>query len=214
MPIAGLALASLLALTQAAPIAPPPSAPAPATAPATAPPPASTAPPAAPPPTYAPPPGYPPGYPPPAARVTADTYATAQAIEARTGLDMSDPWRDYVEDARLGERLLDFTRKRFRRKMIKGIVLTGVGAALAGAGMALVLVSADRVDADDEAVIDVVGGALLMTAGLGMLIPGTIIWPLNQIRLKALRRAEAPQALRLRPLALPRGAGLGLALDF
>ena len=81
--------------------------------------------------------------------------------------------------------------------------------------MAMVLLAADK--GTDAGEIDVVGGAMIMTGGLGLLIPGAILWPINQVRLSKLRRAGPAQTAGLRalgPVVLPRGAGLGVSLAF
>lgn len=178
-----------------------------------------TVPVAPPPPT--PPPPRPPVAPPvtatvPAGPVPLDTYPTARAVELRSGLDLADTWQEYARKAPRDQRFIDFARAKFRRKMITGIGLSLGGLVLAGLGTALVLVAAERSEVDSEAEIDVVGGALIILGGAALGITGAVMWPVNQVRLHKLRRADAPQAHRprLRPLALPRGAGLGLSLAF
>lgn len=152
----------------------------------------------------------------PTGPIPLDTYPTARAVADRSGLDLDDAWEEYARRAPRDQRFIDFARAKFRRKMFTGIGLSLGGLVLVGLGTALVLVASERLATDSEAEIDVTGGALVILGGAALGIPGAILWPVNQVRLHKLRRADAPQANRphLRPLALPRGAGLGLSLAF
>lgn len=207
-----LALAPAPAAAQPAesvPVAapPPPSTPAPASPPAPVP-----AAPVAAPPAVATWPAAPPGPAP------LDTYPTYKAVEARSGLDLAGVWEDYARQAPRDQRFIEFARARFRRKLGAGIGLALGGLVLVGVGCVAVVAAADHAadTGDAGAEIDIIGATLLVTAGAALGIPGAILWPVNQVRLHKLRRADAPQALRprLRPLALPRGGGLGLSLRF
>lgn len=205
---------------------PPPSTPIPGggaplggtTAPTTSPSP-DGAPPVAAPSAAAPPLAYPVATAPAAPAVPAGLEVEAaryQRLQTATGLDLHNVWTDYARDPR-GQRFYDYTRARYRRRLGTGIALSIAGLGLAGAGMALVLVAAAK--DTDEAEIDIIGGALVMTAGLCLLAPGAILWPTSQVRLHKLQQAEHAVAARpglraLGPLVLPRGAGLGLRLAF
>ncbi|HEY8380256.1 MAG TPA: hypothetical protein VIK91_27390 [Nannocystis sp.] len=122
-------------------------------------------------------------------------------------------WKDYVEQPRRDD-FVEFAKKRFRRRLGTGIGFTLGGAALMGAGTAIFIIAGDN---DNTA--DAIGGILVMTTGTFLFIPGVVLWPVYQVRLHKLRKAEAKIAARpglrgLGPIPLPRGAGLGLRLDF
>lgn len=144
----------------------------------------------------------------------ADEAVVFRDLQARTGLDLERVWADYASERRDGQGFYEFTRARYRRRLGAGIGLSLAGLGLGAAGMAMVLIAAER---DNE--VDVVGGALVLTAGLGLAVPGAILWPVSQVRLHKLRRARAAALGRVQlraagPLALPRGLGLGLGLAF
>ncbi|MBZ5712354.1 hypothetical protein [Nannocystis pusilla] len=229
--LASLLLASpaIAPASPASPAAPPPppaneaAAPAsPTVAPTTAAP--TAAPPPSPPPaaTFPPPPVPPP--PPssqaPAPQVTpvpaslASEAAVYQDLQQRTGLDLQRVWTDYQTDHRAGQGFHEFARARFRRRLGAGIALSIAGLGLSAAGIALVLL-ADQEDRE----VDVIGGALVITAGFGLAVPGAILWPTSQVRLHKLKKARPATTARLQlraagPVVLPRGLGLGLGLAF
>lgn len=153
---------------------------------------------------------------PPSSPAEAEAEAKSyQRLEARTGLDLTRIWADYPHDRRADETFYNFTRRRFRRRLGAGIGLSVAGLGLTVAGIAMVLVSASK--DTDAAEIDIIGGALVVTLGIGLAVPGAILWPVNQVRLHKLRRAGPLADVQLRavgPIALRRGAGLGLALSF
>lgn len=136
-------------------------------------------------------------------------------LEARTGLDLGGVWDDYKRERRVGEGFYEFTRARYRRRLGAGIGLAVAGIGLTAAGGALFAFGLNRGDDGD---VDVIGGALVLTAGLALLVPGSILWPINQVRLHKLKRARSTAArLQLRaagPVPLPRGLGLGFGLAF
>lgn len=216
--LVAFALTTTLAVGQAAAPPPPPSTPRPgppAAPPAAGAPPVDSPPAAEPAPapaaTPVPAPAYPPTAPDP---WLATQNAEFQRLQAATGLELSGTWSDYIRERRT-RTFYEFTRTRYRRRLGMGIGFTIGGLGLAAAGMAMVLLAADK--STDAGEIDVIGGAMIMTGGLGLLIPGAILWPINQVRLSKLRKAGPAQTARLRalgPLALPRGAGLGLGLAF
>lgn len=136
-------------------------------------------------------------------------------LQARSGLDLDDVWTDYLQDRRAGEGFYEFTRARYRRRLGAGLGLSVAGLGLSAAGMALLFTGLER--GGDSGEIDVIGGALVLTAGLTLLIPGTILWPINQVRLHKLKQAHSTARLQLRaagPVPLQRGLGLGLGLAF
>lgn len=234
--LASLLLASPASLTGAPPPlaneAPPSAAPAAAptaTSPAIAP--TSAAPTAAPPQAQPsasaanfPPPPVPPPPPrsqapaPPATPVPASLASEAavyQDLQQRTGLDLQRVWTDYQTDHRAGQGFHEFARARYRRRLGVGIALSIAGLGLSAAGIALVLLAADQEDRE----VDVIGGALVITAGFGLAVPGAILWPTSQIRLHKLKQARPAATARLQlraagPVVLPRGLGLGLGLAF
>ncbi|PCC67655.1 hypothetical protein SAMN02745121_02291 [Nannocystis exedens] len=150
----------------------------------------------------------------PAAPAPADEAAVYRDLQARTGLDLERVWTAYLSERRAGQGFYEFTRARYRRRLGAGIGLSLAGLGLSAAGLAIVLLAAER---DNE--VDVIGGALVLTAGFGLAVPGAILWPTSQVRLHKLKQARvgALAGVQLRaagPLALPRGLGFGLGLAF
>jgi len=151
----------------------------------------------------------------PAPAPLASEAAVYHDLEQRTGLDLQRVWTDYQTERRVGQGFHEFTRARYRRRLGAGIALSVAGLGLTAAGIALVLVAADREGHE----VDVIGGALVITAGFGLAVPGAILWPTSQVRLHKLRRARQTAAARVQlraagPVVLPRGLGLGLGLAF
>jgi hypothetical protein len=134
-------------------------------------------------------------------------------LENRTGLDLERVWTDYQAERRDGQGFYEFTRARYRRRLGAGIALSLAGLGLTAGGIALVLVASGR----DGAEVDVIGGALIITAGFGLAVPGAILWPVSQVRLHKLKQARQTARLELRglgPVPLRRGIGLGFGLAF
>ncbi|WAS97469.1 hypothetical protein [Nannocystis punicea] len=148
----------------------------------------------------------------PAGPAPADEAVVYGDLQARTGLDLERVWTDYQSERRDGQGFYEFARARYRRRLGAGIGLSIAGLGLSAAGLAIVLLAAER---DND--VDVIGGALVLTAGLSLAVPGAILWPVSQVRLHKLKQARQTARVELRaagPIALPRGAGLGLGLAF
>ncbi|MDC0667198.1 hypothetical protein POL58_05590 [Nannocystis sp. ncelm1] len=197
-----------VAPTTAAPTAAPPQSPPAAPAASFPPPPVPP-----PPPRRQAPAPAPPATPVPAS--LASETAVYQDLQQRTGLDLQRVWTDYQTDHRAGQGFYEFARARYRRRLGAGIALSIAGLGLSAAGIALVLLAADQEDRE----VDVIGGALVITAGFGLAVPGAILWPTSQIRLHKLKQARPTAAARLQlraagPVVLPRGLGLGLGMAF
>ncbi|MCY1007626.1 hypothetical protein OV079_19140 [Nannocystis pusilla] len=108
----------------------------------------------------------------PVAPAPADEAIVYRDLQARTGLDLERVWTDYQSERRDSQGFYEFTRARYRRRLGAGIGLSIAGLGLAAAGMAIVLIAAER---DND--VDVVGGALVLTAGFGLAVPGAILGP-------------------------------------
>lgn len=133
-------------------------------------------------------------------------YASYRRLEADSGLDLADEWREYHQARAIGT-FTQFTRAKFRRKRGVGIGLTVAGVALGGLGLGILMAAALREGERDG---DLVGGALLLVAGLSLALPGSLVWTVNQVRLHKLRRA----GVALGPRLMPGGGGLGVRLSF
>lgn len=125
--------------------------------------------------------------PPPPPTLEAESRA---AIEARTEMDLSGVWERYLQHRRPDQTFLDFTQRRFRRKLGLGIGLTAGGALLGGLGLGLLLASTSREGVSDDVVLaDTLGSTFVLTVGAAICIPGSIILAINAARLSKLRRA-------------------------
>lgn len=140
--------------------------------------------------------------------------ANYRTLSERTGLDLRGVWQDYLEDRDDGENFIDFTRSKFRKKRTTGIVLLSIGFGVLVFSGAMIGVGV--VENED---LQVFAGGFFAAAGVALTIPGGVLLGVYQGRLNTLREAGFALGPRLRlraagPLALPRGAGLGLTLAF
>lgn len=143
--------------------------------------------------------------------------ASYREMAQRTGLDLKGAWEDYLEDRDDGESFREFARGYFRKKRTGGIVMLSVGTGVIVLGTAMIVLAVVESSKLDD--LQMVVGGVMVAGGLGVAIPGAVRLGINQGRLNTLNEAGYALGPRLRlraagPLALPRGAGLGLSLAF
>lgn len=150
--------------------------------------------------------------------------AAYQVMSQRTQLDLSGIWEDYIDDRDEGDTFTSFAIRKIRRKRGTGIGLTCAGLTLTIVGAAVIADAAAGAGSDED--IAYLAGGFFALGGVALLVPGAVLWGINQSRLGTLNqagyRADAGLNLqvgraRLRaagPIALPRGAGLGLSFSF
>lgn len=143
-------------------------------------------------------------------------------MDAQTDLDLDDAWADYEEDAREGGERREFSAfvaSRYRVRRGLGIGLTAAGIAFAGSS-AIWFTFAATEELEVLPAFFVAVGLFTLAAGTTGIVLGARTWRRNKLRLDELRGAgflAGGRRWALRgagPLALPRGAGLGVALAF
>jgi hypothetical protein len=143
-------------------------------------------------------------------------------IAAATSLDLDGLWDDYEEDVdEDGERrgFTDYVAQKYRVRRGLGIGVTIFGAALLGTSVMWGYYAATE-ELEHLPAFFAVLSAVSAGAGIAGIVVGARIWRRNTLRLDELRGAGflagGPRwGLRAAgPIALPRGAGLGLSLAF
>ena len=151
----------------------------------------------------------------PAARATEPAL---HDVERRSKLDLGELWREYQ---RRGETrpFVDFVEAKFRRQrdVGRGLLFGGLGLGVVGSAMFFL-----ALPRNDAAEVTYTSYAVL-GASLGLIVAGGVLWRRNFKRLEQLESAGLEPGLalgprlRLRgagPIALPRGAGLGVHFAF
>lgn len=156
----------------------------------------------------------------PATPPPAEEAASYQEIQRNTLIDLSRLWTKYCKQREDGETFRDYASTHIRHRRNAGAtVLAGGVAALAAGTTVLIIALQPTSGAEGDDGLGTMFGPLGMSIGAALMTIGGIQLYRNQSRLKRLRAAGYAQTPRLRlraaaPLALPRGAGVGLAVAF
>lgn len=141
-------------------------------------------------------------------------------IQRKTLLNLSRLWAKYRKFRDDGETFLNYARTHVRHRRNAGIVTLSIGFVAMTVGTTTLIISLQPIpEGADGDNLGTLSGPLMMSVGAAMMTLGGVQLYNNQYRLKRLRAAGYAVSPRLRlravgPIALPRGAGLGLALAF